>query len=170
MRARIANPRYRVYTLNRETGEVRQVGKDNDEKDRILKTDSKSNVKKKGEGFLGFLVPKSERGKEKVAIGGTYASENSTGKITHMTIGKYEGNRIDKIKGGLGASLLYKFYNLHDNPKSLLGHFHVHPGGTREPSGQDRETRDSWKDQFKSSMFNILINSNNKSGYESIPY
>lgn len=58
------------YTLNRETGEVKEVGKPNNEKDRILKTDSKGNVKKKGEGFLGFLVPESERGKEKVAIGG----------------------------------------------------------------------------------------------------
>ena len=58
------------YTLNRETGEVKEVGKPNNEKDRILKTDSKGNVKKKGEGFLGFLVPESERGKEKVAIEG----------------------------------------------------------------------------------------------------
>ncbi|MFN4027314.1 MAG: hypothetical protein ACK4IZ_07715 [Flavobacterium sp.] len=54
------------YTLNRETGEVKEVGKPNYEKDRILKTDSKGNVKKKGEGFLGFLVPNLKEVKRKL--------------------------------------------------------------------------------------------------------
>lgn len=58
------------FKLNKETGEVTQVGDANDEPDRILQTDKDGNVKKKGEGFLGFLVRKSERGKSKVAIGG----------------------------------------------------------------------------------------------------
>ncbi|MEM0544055.1 RHS repeat-associated core domain-containing protein [Flavobacterium sp. j3] len=56
------------FTFNKKTGEVTQVGDKNDEPDRILKTDSKGNVKKKGEGFLGFLVSKSEKGKAKVDI------------------------------------------------------------------------------------------------------
>ncbi|SDX31268.1 hypothetical protein [Aequorivita viscosa] len=44
------------------------VKKTDDDFDRIVKTDSDGNAKIKGEGFLGFLVPKSERGKEKVAV------------------------------------------------------------------------------------------------------
>ena len=56
------------FKVNKETGEVVRVGDVNDDPDRILKTDKEGNVKKKGEGFLGFLVKKSERGKSKVAI------------------------------------------------------------------------------------------------------
>ncbi|WP_340067364.1 RHS repeat-associated core domain-containing protein, partial [Ascidiimonas aurantiaca] len=58
------------FALNKETGEVSQVGETNDDPDRIVKTDKNGNVKKKGEGFLGFLVRKSERGKAKVAVDG----------------------------------------------------------------------------------------------------
>lgn len=58
------------FTLNKKTGEVAQVGDANDDPDRILKTDSDGNVKKKGEGLFGFLTKKSERGKAKVAVGG----------------------------------------------------------------------------------------------------
>jgi len=54
------------FTMNQETGAVTQVGGANKEPDRILKTDSKGNVKTKGH----FLVRKSEQGKPKVAIGG----------------------------------------------------------------------------------------------------
>mgnify|MGYP006154363069 CR=1 FL=1 len=208
------------FTLNKKTGEVKQIGIKNNEPDRILKTNSKGEVKKKGEGFLGFLVRKSERGKEKVAIegvekgilddgqnfkekgvaykiggegnpsregiesftvklsnylgvevGGAYASENNSGAITHMTIGKYKGNTRSSLRGGLGLSLLRQFYDVSQNQTSLLGHFHVHPGGTRNPSPPDEETRDSWMEKYKSSIFNILINNfNKKNGYESIPY
>ena len=56
------------YAFNVKTGEVTQVGETDDSPDRVLKTDRNGNVKKKGEGFLGFLVRKSERGKPKVAI------------------------------------------------------------------------------------------------------
>jgi RHS repeat-associated protein len=58
------------YTLDKKTGDVKQVGEKNDDPDRIVQTDRKGNVKKKGEGFLGGLVRKSERGKAKVAIDG----------------------------------------------------------------------------------------------------
>lgn len=47
-----------------------KIGDSNDDPDRILKTDKNGDVKKKGEGFLGFLVRKSERGKPKVAVDG----------------------------------------------------------------------------------------------------
>ncbi|UGU18156.1 RHS repeat-associated core domain-containing protein [Sinomicrobium kalidii] len=70
------SPLYRIdpdgltdFKLDRKTGEITQVGEANDDPDRIVKTDKEGNVKKKGEGFLGFLVKKSERGKAKVAIG-----------------------------------------------------------------------------------------------------
>ncbi|MFI2744360.1 RHS repeat-associated core domain-containing protein [Zhouia sp. PK063] len=58
------------YKLNKETGEVEKVADTDDPTDRVVKTDKDGNVKKKGEGFLGFLVRKSERGKSKTAFGG----------------------------------------------------------------------------------------------------
>lgn len=58
------------FSVNKKTGEVKQVGEANDDPDRVVKTDKNGNVKKKGEGFLGFLVKKSNRGEAKVAFGG----------------------------------------------------------------------------------------------------
>jgi RHS repeat-associated protein len=58
------------FKINKETGDVAQVGEANDDPDRILKTDKDGNVKKKGEGFLGFLVSEKNRGEAKVAVGG----------------------------------------------------------------------------------------------------
>ncbi|MBS1506086.1 MAG: hypothetical protein JSS79_05535 [Bacteroidetes bacterium] len=58
------------YALNRTTGQITQVGDKNNDPDRILRTDKKGNVMKKGEGFLGFLVSKAHRGEAKVAIAG----------------------------------------------------------------------------------------------------
>jgi len=56
------------FTFDEESGDFTQVGEENDDPDRILKTDRKGNIKRKGEGFLGFLVSESERGKAKVAM------------------------------------------------------------------------------------------------------
>ncbi|NUY82747.1 RHS repeat-associated core domain-containing protein, partial [Flavobacterium sp. MAH-1] len=56
------------FTFDKKTGDVKQIGEKNDSPDRILQTDKNGNIKKKGEGFLGFLVRKSERGKEKIDI------------------------------------------------------------------------------------------------------
>jgi len=58
------------FTVNKRTGDVAQVGAANDQPDRILQTDKNGNVKRKGEGFLGFLVRESKRGEAKVAVGG----------------------------------------------------------------------------------------------------
>jgi len=55
------------YILNDKSGEISQVGKSNEQADRILKSDKKGNVKTKGNSIF---VKKSERGKEKVAIDG----------------------------------------------------------------------------------------------------
>lgn len=57
------------YKIDRNSGEITMIDdKEDNDPDRILKTNSKGEVKIKGEGFLGFLVRKSERGKEKVAV------------------------------------------------------------------------------------------------------
>jgi RHS repeat-associated protein len=56
------------FTINKKTGEINQNGDENNEPDRILKTDRNGNIQIKGKGFLGFLVRKSERGKAKVEI------------------------------------------------------------------------------------------------------
>lgn len=56
------------FKINRKTGAVTQEGEESDAPDRVLKTNSEGEVKKKGEGFLGFLVRESERGKPKVAL------------------------------------------------------------------------------------------------------
>jgi hypothetical protein len=56
------------FTLDKKTGQITQVGEKNTQPDRLLKTDSKGKVKKKGKGFFGFLVRKSERGKVMVEL------------------------------------------------------------------------------------------------------
>jgi RHS repeat-associated protein len=58
------------FKFDKKTGEVTQVGEKNDQPDRILRTDRKGNVKRKGEGIFGFLTKKSERGKAKVELDG----------------------------------------------------------------------------------------------------
>lgn len=58
------------FALNKKTGEVTQVGEKNNDPDRIVRTDKNGNVKRKGEGFLGFLVSKAHKGEAKVDIGG----------------------------------------------------------------------------------------------------
>lgn len=58
------------FTLDKKTGDVKQIGDKNDNPDRVLQTDKNGKVKKKGEGFLGFLVGKAHRGEAKVAIDG----------------------------------------------------------------------------------------------------
>jgi len=55
------------YTLDKKTGDVKQIGDKNDKPDRVLQTGKNGNVKKKGEGFL---VSKAHRGEAKVAIDG----------------------------------------------------------------------------------------------------
>jgi RHS repeat-associated protein len=58
------------FKINKETGDVEQVGDANDDPDRVLRTDKDGNVKRKGEGLFGFLVKEENRGKAKVAFGG----------------------------------------------------------------------------------------------------
>lgn len=58
------------FAINSRTGAVTQVGAANDQPDRIVQTDRNGNVKRKGEGFLGFLVRESKRGEAKVAVDG----------------------------------------------------------------------------------------------------
>jgi len=79
------------YTVNKKTGDVKQVGEANKDPDRVLQTDKKGNVKKKGEGFLGFLVGKSERGQSKVAFDGIEKGILKGGENLRGT----QGNIID---------------------------------------------------------------------------
>ncbi|MEO0133111.1 MAG: hypothetical protein ABIK73_09340 [candidate division WOR-3 bacterium] len=58
------------FTLNKKTGEVKEVKKTDAKTDRIVKIDKHGNPKVKGEGFLGSLVKESNRGEYKTAIGG----------------------------------------------------------------------------------------------------
>ncbi|WP_192822826.1 DUF6443 domain-containing protein [Rufibacter sp. LB8] len=59
------------FKINETTGAVEQVGdSNNDATDRVVQTDKNGNVKRKGEGFLGFLVKDKNVGKAKTAFGG----------------------------------------------------------------------------------------------------
>lgn len=58
------------FTLDKKTGDVKQVGKADDKPDRIVQTRRDGSIKRKGEGFLGGLVRESKRGKAKTAVGG----------------------------------------------------------------------------------------------------
>jgi hypothetical protein len=53
------------YKLNKKTGEIKLVRRTEDKFDRLLETDDNGNIQKYG---VGFLIPESKRGKEKVAI------------------------------------------------------------------------------------------------------
>jgi len=55
------------YTVDRD-GTFHLVRKTDDSYDRILNSDRTGEIKRKGEGFLGFLVPQSKRGQPKVII------------------------------------------------------------------------------------------------------
>jgi len=48
------------YTLNPNTGEVRQVSRKNNDPDRILQIRKDGTIKRKDEGLFGFLVSKSK--------------------------------------------------------------------------------------------------------------
>lgn len=88
--------------------------------------------------------------------------------VTHMTIGKYEGNTADKMVGGFAFGELGRLLG-HAN-YSRLGNFHVHPNGSTVPSGADENVRDDWKKEEKSTMFFILTNSTHRKGYDETPY
>ena len=88
------------YKVNTETGKVTRVGDKNDDPDRIVKTDSDGNVKRKGEGFLGFLVRKSERGKAKIAKEGISKGILEDGKSlkTESTVTNIDMNNKKQIQ------------------------------------------------------------------------
>ncbi len=56
------------YILNKETGQVTRHGNENNQSDRILKTDKNGNVRRRGDGLFGFLVGKSRKSDPKVAV------------------------------------------------------------------------------------------------------
>lgn len=87
------------FSINRKTGDVKQVGQKNDDPDRIVKTDGNGNVKRKGEGFLGFLVRESERGKPKIAVGGIEKGILSNGA-------NFQNNHTTIAVGGSGQPSL----------------------------------------------------------------
>ncbi len=85
-----------------------------------------------------------------------------------MTIGKYEGNTSSKLRGGFAIGQLGRLS--YPTSFSLLGNFHIHPGGTRTSSPADEGVREDWKMKHKSTMFYILTNSSNDLGYEKTDY
>ncbi len=107
------------FKLNKKTGDVEQVGDENDDPDRIVRTDKNGNVKKKGEGFLGFLVKKSERGKAKVDVSGIEKGILKDGQNL-----KTQDNVIDV--GGEGQPTLE---GVRDFALKLANHLDVEIGG-----------------------------------------
>lgn len=87
------------FAMNRKTGDITQVGEKNDDPDRIVRTDKKGNVLKKGEGFLGFLVSKAHRGEAKTAIGGIEKGILSNGA-------NFQNNHTTIAVGGKGQPSL----------------------------------------------------------------
>lgn len=87
------------FSINRKTGDVKQVGDKNDDPDRIVKTDGNGNVKRKGEGFLGFLVRESEKGKPKIAVEGIEKRILSNGA-------NFQNNHTTIAVGGQGQPSL----------------------------------------------------------------
>lgn len=202
------------FKLDKKTGVLTQVGEKNDQPDRILKTDSKGNVKKKGEGFLGFLVSKSEKGKAKVdldnieqgilsdgmnlksndniievggkgqasvkgfedfalrfsnymgvEIKGGYFSDIGKTDISHITIGRYEGNTGTRA---ISAGLNLKSYNngnlMGKIQLRVLYHTHLSSYGDSDrlvPSDADLDYRDAALKNSPDVEFRIITNPNN---------
>ena len=78
---------YKIYK-----GKTTRVGTENDDPDRIVKIDKDGNVKRKGEGFLGFLVRKSERGKAKIAVDGIAQGFLEDGQNLKENVGQFDIN------------------------------------------------------------------------------
>lgn len=120
------------FTLNAKTGDVRQVGEKNDKPDRILQTDKNGNVKKKGDGFLGFLVSKAHRGEAKVAMDGIEKGilkegQNFRNNSTFIDVGgKGQPSVTGVEKFALGLSVYLdkevKGYELSDKGGNQISH------------------------------------------------
>jgi hypothetical protein len=116
------------FALNRKTGAVSQVGEKNDDPDRIVRTDKNGNVKRKGEGFLGFLVRESKRGEAKVDVGGIekgILSDGANFQNNHNTIA-VGGEGKPTLGGVLDFALKLSNYV----GKEVGGHYLSNKGST----------------------------------------
>nr|WP_256499956.1 RHS repeat-associated core domain-containing protein [Flavobacterium sp. HSC-61S13] len=188
------------YTLNRKTGDVKQVGETNDKSDRILATNGKGNVKTDREGNPKVAIDNIDKGilsdgmnlktdsnvinvggagnatrtgVERFAleladyvgkeIKGAYFSNNGTEEITHMTLGKYKGNTYTKSFSS-GSDAIRDVVSTIGEFKSyeLKGFFHTHPNEPSrfEPSGADKNSRDSGLKQNSKLNYYILTHPN----------
>ncbi|MFN4027315.1 MAG: hypothetical protein ACK4IZ_07720 [Flavobacterium sp.] len=121
--------------------------------DNILAVDGKNQPTK--QGVEKFALQLSEYvGKE---IGGLYVSNDALKKVTHMTIGGYEENKIDETNNK-GVSALRKVFTITEITEKIKfrGHYHTHPRGSTNASEADIKMKGSYIDNYSSKLFNII--------------
>lgn len=188
------------YTLNKRTGDVKQVGETNDKPDRILQTNSRGEVKTNRDGSpkvaidnidkgilsdgmnfrtegnvvkVGGKTEATKEGVERFAwqlsdyvrkeIKGAYFSNDGTENITHMTLGKYEGNTYTKSISSGAETIRGLVSDMKEfNSYKVKGFFHTHPNeSTRfEPSKADINSRDNGLRQNRNLKYYILTHPN----------
>jgi RHS repeat-associated protein len=67
-------------------------------------------------------------------IGGAYFSKDGASGTTHISFGKYENNRVDKVYGGHGEYLNYLDKSDSYSRYNQTGYFHTHPIGSSQSS------------------------------------
>lgn len=121
--------------------------------DNILAVDGKNQPTK--QGVEKFALQLSEYvGKE---IGGLYVSNDALKKVTHMTIGGYEENKIDETNNK-GVSALRKVFTITEiNQKiKFRGYYHTHPEGSTNASDPDLDIKRDYMQRYSSTLFNII--------------
>jgi hypothetical protein len=147
------------FSLNRKTGEVKQIGDANDQPDRILKTNNKGEVKYKKNGDAKVAIGGIEQGilkngqnfKEKnnlIAVGGEGQPSEKGVEAFALRLSDYVGKEIggayfSKGEGESTSHVSIGLYKFNSHKKSgptghhlglkedltLTGFFHTHPSG-----------------------------------------
>lgn len=104
-------------------------------------------------------------------IGGAYFSKDGTESTTHISIGRYENNRLKEMNGGHGHLSWNRLYPDSKLESSLTGFFHTHPSSGNisvsdriRPSQQDKNSRDAALKLMPNLQFYILTHPVNYGG------
>jgi RHS repeat-associated protein len=147
------------FSLNKKTGEVKQIGEANDQKDRILKTNNKGEVKYKRNGEAKVAIEGIEQGilnngqnfkteNNLIAVGGEGQPTKKGVEAFALQLSDYVGTEIagsyfSKAEGESTSHVSIGMYKNNSHKKSsssghilglrknlnLTGFFHTHPNG-----------------------------------------
>jgi RHS repeat-associated protein len=144
------------YTLNKKTGEVKQVGEKNDDPDRIVRINRKGKTRVQIDGIEKGILKDGinfQKNDNVIAVGGkgqpsvdgvksftlklseyvgkeiagfSYSADGSK-NVTDMVLGKYVDNKVDASRAD--PRELAKKYGTNYSANNILQDFHTHPDG-----------------------------------------